>query len=141
MIETMQKRINEIKQQDRKSYYEIANEIGISESTLYSLMSQGKLFTPTEQKITAYLKGYLTKDEKLEAYRLDNAELKAENERLKVRKDKYYQQTLDDEIQLNELLQTLQEIKEIAEYSIMHNENLNFNYQKILQIITKAEEE
>lgn len=79
LIEIMQKRINEIKQQDRKSYYEIANEIGISESTLYSLMSQGKLFTPAEQKITAYLKGYLTKDEKLEAYRLDNEELKAEN--------------------------------------------------------------
>lgn len=37
------------------------------------------------------------------------------------------------------LKQTLQEIKEIAEYSIMHNENLNFNYQKILQIITKSE--
>lgn len=35
--------------------------------------------------------------------------------RLKVQKDKYYQQTLDDEIKLNELYQTLQEIKEIAE--------------------------
>lgn len=75
MIDIMQKRINEIKQQDRKSYYEIANEIGISESTLYKLMSKGELFTPAEQKITAYLKGYLTKDEKLEAYRMDNEEL------------------------------------------------------------------
>jgi transcriptional regulator with XRE-family HTH domain len=83
MIETMRKRINEIKQQDRKSYYEIANEIGISESTLYKLISKGELFTPAEQKITAYLKGYLTKDEKLEAYRLENEELKAENDRLK----------------------------------------------------------
>lgn len=35
----------------------------------------------------------------------------------------------------------LQEIKEIAEYSIMHNDNLNSNYQLILQLITKAEEE
>lgn len=83
LIDIMQKRINEIKQQDRKSYYEIANEIGISESTLYKLMSKGELFTPAEQKITAYLKGYLTKDEKLEAYRLDNEELKAENTDLK----------------------------------------------------------
>lgn len=103
LIETIQKRINEIKQQDRKSYYEIANEIGISESTLYQLMSKGELFTPAEQKIIAYLKGYLTKDEKLEAYRLDNEELKAENDRLKaeikeVKKYQYQQEYLDKEI-------------------------------------------
>lgn len=35
----------------------------------------------------------------------------------KADKEKYYQQTLDDEIQLNELLQTLQEIKKIAKNS------------------------
>lgn len=34
---------------------------------------------------------------------------------LKDEKDKYYQQTLDDEIQINELYQVLQEIKAIAE--------------------------
>ena len=138
MIETMQKRIYEIKQQDRKSYYEIANEIGISESTLYNLMSKSKLFTPAEQKIIAYLKGYLTKDEKLEAYRLDNEEIKAENDRLKELKCKFKEYcTCNTE----KYVQCLQEIKEIAEYSIMHNENLNSNYQIILQKITKAEEE
>ena len=147
MIDIMQKRINEIKQQDRKSYYEIANEIGISESTLYKLMSKGELFTPAEQKITAYLKDYLTKDEKLEAYRLNNAELKAENDRLKARKDKYYQQTLDDEIQINELLHTLQEIKAIAEspreciLSEVSCCNICERLDKISHIITKAEEE
>ena len=48
-------------------------------------------------------------------YYKQNAELKAENDRLKARKDKYYQQTLNDEIQINELYQTLQEIKGVAE--------------------------
>lgn len=139
LIDIMQKRINEIKQQDRKSYYEIANEIGISESTLYKLMSKGELFTPAEQKITAYLKGYLTKDEKLEAYRLDNEELKTENDRLN---------------------KILQEIKKIAEapkpfidfsetktatevgydYAAICNE-LELRLHKVLELITKAEEE
>ena len=74
----------------------------------------------------------------------ENAELKAENERLKARKDKYYQQTLDNEIQINELLQTLQEIKAIAEADvhIVGDEKLYYySIEKILQVITKAEEE
>lgn len=74
-------------------------------------------------------------------------QLKAENERLKASKDKYYQQTLDDEIQINELLQTLQEIKEYAE-SIGNEEMIN-GYAiraksalwRIANMITKAEEE
>ena len=75
------------------------------------------------------------------------AELKAENDRLKARKDKYYQQTLDDEIQINELLHTLQEIKAIAEEDCefcddiggcMNNECRKV---RILNLITKAEEE
>ena len=177
MIETMQKRINEVKQQDRKSYYEIANEIGISESTLYKLMSKGELFTPAEQKIIAYLKGYLTKDEKLEAYRLDNEELKAENDRLKeevkeVKKYQYEQEYLDKEIEkmqktlktlvegLNKRQMLLQEIKAIAErpnlyidnfeiktatevgydYAAICNE-LELRLHKVLELITKAEEE
>ena len=36
-------------------------------------------------------------------------------DKLRAEKDKYYQQTIDDEITLNELYQVLQEIKEIAE--------------------------
>ena len=163
----MQKRINEIKQQDRKSYYEIANEIGISESTLYSLMSKGKLFTPAEQKITAYLKGYLTKDEKLEAYRLDNEELKAENEQLKeeikeVKKYQYEQEYLEKEIEtakvnldiskeearhyLHEAYKfqkCLQEIKEYINSQGIDN-SWNMRIQRfrmgILDLITKAEE-
>ena len=75
------------------------------------------------------------------------AELKAENDRLKARKDKYYQQTLDDEIQINELLHTLQEIKTIADEDcefcddiggFMDNECRKV---RILDLITKAESE
>jgi transcriptional regulator with XRE-family HTH domain len=163
MIETMQKRINEIKQQDRKSYYEIANEIGISESTLYKLMSKGELFTPAEQKITAYLKGYLTKDEKLEAYRMDNEELKAENDRLK---EENYQLQKDCQIcenfidfipckpirdmdydlqkvinQRDNYYQTLQEIKAIAESAMAKQQEYKKDFEQILDLITKAEEE
>ena len=166
MIETMQKRINEVKQQDRKSYYEIANEIGISESTLYKLMSKGELFTPAEQKIIAYLKGYLTKDEKLEAYRLDNEELKAENDRLKeeikeVKKYQYEQEYLDKEIEemqkalktlaegLNKRQMTLQEIKkyiakickeECGYVQKKRCPDCDCRYGAILDLITKAEE-
>lgn len=158
LIDIMQKRINEIKQQDRKSYYEIANEIGISESTLYKLMSKGELFTPAEQKITAYLKGYLTKDEKLEAYRLDNEELKAKNDRL----NRCLLEALHHEGEkIRETIKyksCLQEIKEIAEKLMADNLCNNcdgigldancqdtgcpyYQMDKILQKITKAEEE
>lgn len=58
---------------------------------------------------------------------------------LRREKEKYYQQTLDDEIQINELLQTLQEIKTIAEKEIYMKQNSSIN--KILDLITKAEEE
>ena len=85
------------------------------------------------------------------------AELKAENDRLKARKDKYYQQTLDDEIKLNELYQTLQEIKAIAKECTTCGDCFNCKYTEhcstdieaqalgvcrmILKLITKAEEE
>ena len=167
LIDIMQKRINEIKQQDRKSYYEIANEIGISESTLYKLMSKGEIFTPDEQKITAYLKGYLTKDEKLEAYRLDNEELKAENDRLKeeikeVKKYQYEQEYLEKEIEtvkvnldigkeearhyLHEAYKfqkCLQEIKAIAKraFAVCDDDCGNANKFKEIIALTKAEEE
>ena len=66
---------------------------------------------------------------------------------LKDERDKYYQQTLDDEITLNELYQTLQEIKTIADEDCefcddiggcMNNECRKV---RILDLITKAEEE
>lgn len=160
MIETMQKRINEIKQQDRKSYYEIANEIGISECTLYSLMSKGKVFTPAEQKIIAYLKGYLTKDEKLEAYRLDNEELKAGNEKLKHSNEnlrlalKTYEmpevvkvltdwRTGELDLRINKYKHTLQEIKAIVKKNITYQDTDSTTRAmiKIIDLITKTEEE
>ena len=72
---------------------------------------------------------------------------------LKDEKDKYYQQTLDDEIQINELLHTLQEIKTIAEELLEKGlEPQSVEYQLrlrgkrelasiILDLITKAESE
>lgn len=96
MIKTMQKRIEEIKQADRKAYYELANEIGISEYSLYNFMIN-KYSTNTEEKISKFLKDYKTKDEQIAQWKheyevLDAccelaqgkiAELKAENDRLK----------------------------------------------------------
>lgn len=74
----------------------------------------------------------------------------------KADKEKYYQQTLDDEIQINELYQVLQEIKEITKNSCcMTDINLcvvnsctvcksmpdSDVIKQIIQKITKAEEE
>lgn len=72
--------------------------------------------------------------------------LEQENERLKDENYGLNQELLGYQkgVQASEIIelkQALQEIKEIAEYSIMHNDNLNSNYQLILQLITKAEEE
>lgn len=63
----------------------------------------------------------------------------------KADKEKYYQQTLDDEIQLNELYQTLQEIKKIAEtelsYDMVGNELRHYkNYEFIRHLIIEEEE-
>lgn len=87
-------------------------------------------------------------------------QLKAENKQLKAEKVKYYQQTLDDEIQINELLQTLTEIKEIADEQIPYLDidkaktiteveydyagkiyNLEQRMYKILQKISEVEDE
>ena len=40
--------------------------------------------------------------------------LEKENAELKAQKDKYYQQTLDDEIQINELYQEIKQLKTIV---------------------------
>ena len=76
------------------------------------------------------------------------ASLYEENNNLKEEKAKYYQQTLDVEIQINELLQTLAEIKEIAEENIRiaDLEGLNGVYRRglakqILQKISECEAE
>ena len=68
-----------------------------------------------------------------------NEGLKKQNADLQREKAKYYQQTLDDEIQINELLQTLQEIKVIAEKEIYMKQNSSMD--RILNLITKAESE
>ena len=79
-------------------------------------------------------------------------------DKLRTEKDKYYQQTLDDEITLNELYQTLQEIKEIAETCMSKDGCFECKYSDdcwiedaefptydicklLIQKITKAEEE
>lgn len=73
----------------------------------------------------------------------DKAKLEKENALLKAYKNKYYQQTLDDEIIINELYQTLQEIKEyLNTLSGIDNDFVNTEtYLRILDLITKAEEE
>lgn len=73
----------------------------------------------------------------------DKAKLEKENALLKAYKDKYYQQTLDDEIKLNELYQTLQEIKAIVRKNINYQDTDSTTraMTKILDLITKAEEE
>lgn len=164
MIKTMQKRIEEIKQADRKAYYELANKIGISEYSLYNFMIN-KYSTNTEEKISKFLKDYKTKDEQIEQWKhkyevLDAccelaqgkiAELKAENEKLIEGlgiANKY----------VNKYHQTLQEIKGVAgnnidckQYEIDHDcfndtrckalRELIETLQEILDLITKAEEE
>ena len=52
-------------------------------------------------------------------------------------KEKYYQQTLDDEIKLNELYQTLQEIKA----RIPQNYKIYQWYEDVMQLIKEAESE
>ena len=152
MIKDLQKRIDQIKQADRKPYHEMAYEMGISESTLYKLMSKGELFTPAEQKITAYLKGYLTKDEKLEAYRLDNEELKAENDRLKQTNKELAHYLACMTEQRNRANTCLQEIKTIVyanQFDFAAGSIISYQaikevakiFEKILDLITKAEEE
>lgn len=88
----------------------------------------------------------------------DKAKLEQENALLKAYKDKYYQQTLDDEIQINELHQTLQKIKAIAEQCMNKDACFECKYSDdcyiedaeiptydicklLIQKITKAEEE
>ena len=83
----------------------IINGVDVSGCSLYKkgicLMGEAKCTT-----ICDY--GALDRREQLKR-------LEAENAKLKEEKSKYYQQTLDDEIKLNELYQCLQEIKKIAE--------------------------
>ena len=66
--------------------------------------------------------------------------------KLKTKKDKYYQQTLDDEIQINELYQVLQEIKAIVTgvrgyLEVPAPRDVRYEMDRILDLITKAEEE
>lgn len=114
---------------------------------------------------------------KIEELKAENEWLKKENETLKItrekllgdlciteeslkdyeehynrseqEKEKYYQQTLDDEIQINELFQTLQEIKkyiakickeECGYVQKKRCPDCDCRYGAILDLITKAEE-
>lgn len=64
MIKDLQKRIDQIKQADRKPYHEMAYEMGISEYSLYKFM-QGCYSSHTENKVREYTKTYKTKDEQI----------------------------------------------------------------------------
>lgn len=73
-----------------------------------------------------------------------NEGLKKQNAELQKENAKYYQQTLDDEIQINELLQTLQEIKKILLQAMDVKSNAYNHFLKVEQaidLITKAGEE
>jgi hypothetical protein len=160
MIKTMQKRIEEIKQADRKAYYELANEIGISEYSLYSFMTRDECSTNTEEKISKFLKDYKTKDEQIEQWKheyevLDAclelaqgkiAELKVENERLRDIIKSISQPVLLPDVPIeviNKYKQTLQEIKSIAEraFAVCDDDCGNANKFKEIIELTKAEEE
>ena len=64
-------------------------------------------------------------------------------EKLEAEKTKYYQQCLDEEIQINNLWRTLQEIKEIAELDVYIGQNNELIYstsiKQILQKISDCE--
>lgn len=66
--------------------------------------------------------------------------LKQENEKLRKANFDYNIACCRLEEYGKHLKQALEEIKEIAEYSIMHNEKLNSNYQIILQKIAEVME-
>jgi len=54
-------------------------------------------------------------------------ELEKENEQLKALKDKYYQMTLDDEIQINELMQENKELKKAySNLNAKYNDNCDY---------------
>lgn len=83
LYELMRERIREIRSDRNISLYELSLEIGISYSALYNFMNPSwSISDKTQVKISAFLATYMTKDEKLEAYRLDNEEIKANLEKL-----------------------------------------------------------
>ncbi len=160
----MKKRLEKIKQADRKAYYELANEIGISEYSLYNYMTKGEYSLNTEEKIKKYLKKYKTKDEQIKQWKheyevLDAccelaqgkiAELKAENELLREEnleeQKQYTEVVLANAQKIRQLRQTLQKIKGVVTALYMNNwlqmnETARKSIQLLHELITKAEEE
>lgn len=76
--ELMRERIIKIRSDRNISLYELSLEIGISYSALYNLMNpRHSISEKVEAKVSSFIATYMTKDEKIEAYRLDNEEIKA----------------------------------------------------------------
>lgn len=81
--ELMRERIRKIRSDRNISLYELSLEIGISYSALYNLMNpRHSISEKVEAKLSSFIATYMTKDEKIEAYRLDNEEIKANLGRL-----------------------------------------------------------
>ena len=68
----------------------------------------------------------------------ENDELKAELNNLKSLKEEYYKQTLDDEIQINNLFQVLQEIKQVA-LQILDDDDYHCPFELTKEILNKIE--
>ena len=74
----------------------------------------------------------------------DYTNLEKHHKGLRKQFEKYYQQSLDDEIQINSLWRTLQEIKEILLQAMDVKSNAYKHFSKVEQaidLITKAKEE
>lgn len=112
--------------------------LSIKEINLLEAQNEGlKKQNADLQKENAKLKG------ELDAFQMSENEANEIIAELEAAKNKYYKQTLDDEIQINELYQTLQDIKAIAEGIFIEGDMSN-TYRivnDLKKIITKAESE
>lgn len=97
--ELMRERIMRIRSDRNISLYELSLEIGISYNALYNLMNpRHSISEKVEAKVSSFIATYMTKDEKIEAYRLDNEEIKANLGKL----EKENRQLKDKNIQLEQ---------------------------------------
>lgn len=120
-------------------------EVGTLEKTIDNLKAENDKLKADLKSLeyTVALQGNMDIDNAADLFAKHIAKIENENSILKAEKTKYYQQTLDDEIQINELFQTLQEIKKVCHWVSecgVTNDNM-WGYDNIIDLITKAEEE
>ena len=115
--------------------------LSVKEINLLEAQNEGlKKQNADLQKENTRLKG------ELDAYQMSENEANEIIAELEAAKNKYYQQTLDDEIQINELYQTLREIKGAVTALYMNNwlqmnETARKSIQLLQGLITKSESE